>query len=289
MIPQTTGEPGRRTLYVSDLDGTLLGPEALISDFSRRHLQGMLDDGLLFTVASARSVISMRGTLGGLRLSLPVVGFNGGFVSELATGLHLEVASLDGVARGSWELARAHGLTPIVSTSDGVSEDRVWMAHDRNEGLQMYLDDRLAAEDPRIRLVDEPGAHIDERVTCLTMIDQRERLEPFERELVQRFGESIQPHLFDDLYTLGWSWLTVHAGTATKARAVRSVMSRAGLGDCRLVAFGDQGNDLPLLRDADWAVATENAAPEVKEVADEVIGHHGDDAVVKWLMERHGR
>ena len=280
--------PIHDTVYVSDLDGTLLGPDGRLSPGSRAAIEQLLERGVQFTVASARSVISMRGALGDLALRLPVVCFNGGFVSDLSTLRHIEVFDLGEDARAAWTMAKDLGLVPMVSTTDGVSEDRVFIPHQRNPGVEWYVNDRQRAQDPRLRLVDEPGEAIDQRVTCLTVIDRRERLEPYAAALASTFGDRLRPHLFDDLYTVGWSWLTVHAGQATKARAVRSVLEAAGLADRRLVAFGDQENDLPLLDAADHAVATANAAEAVKAVADEVIGHHQDDAVVKWMLEAVG-
>ncbi|MBX2796711.1 MAG: HAD hydrolase family protein, partial [Myxococcales bacterium] len=109
---------------------------------------------------------------------------------------------------------------------------------------------------------------------------------PLVRDLQAAHGPALQLHLFDDLYTRPWSWLTMHAGTATKGRAVDRLMTEASLADHRLVAFGDQLNDLPLFERADHAVATANAVPDVLEAADEVIGAHHEDAVVRWL-EQH--
>ena len=47
------------TLYISDLDGTLLTNDARLSEFSRAVLRELIADGLSFSVASARSVVSM--------------------------------------------------------------------------------------------------------------------------------------------------------------------------------------------------------------------------------------
>ena len=41
-------------LYVSDLDGTLLSPDGTLSAYSRTHLNQLIEDGLLFSVATAR-------------------------------------------------------------------------------------------------------------------------------------------------------------------------------------------------------------------------------------------
>jgi len=76
------------TLYISDLDGTLLNNSAELSAYSKTTLQAMLADGLIFTVASARSVVAMQQMMAGLTLPLPVIEFNGAFISDLATGRH---------------------------------------------------------------------------------------------------------------------------------------------------------------------------------------------------------
>ena len=57
------------------------------------------------------------------------------------------------------------------------------------------------------------------------------------------------------------------------------------LGADRIVAFGDNVNDLPMMREADLAVAVENALPEVKEAADIVIGPNTDDSVALFIAE----
>ena len=57
-------------LYVSDLDGTLLQDDATLSPRGRALLTELLDDGVPFTVASARSIGSMGPILQGLDLSL---------------------------------------------------------------------------------------------------------------------------------------------------------------------------------------------------------------------------
>jgi hydroxymethylpyrimidine pyrophosphatase-like HAD family hydrolase len=52
----------------------------------------------------------------------------------------------------------------------------------------------------------------------------------------------------------------------------------------RLVVYGDNLNDLPMMKVADVAVAVENALPEVKAAADVVIGANSDDSVAKHIL-----
>lgn len=44
-----------KTLSISDLDGTLLTPEGMIPDDTAKMINGLIDGGMLFTVATARS------------------------------------------------------------------------------------------------------------------------------------------------------------------------------------------------------------------------------------------
>ncbi len=270
-------------LYVSDLDGTLLDTHGHLSSTTASVLTELLAGGLTFTIASARSVPSMRGCLGDLPLQLPVVGFNGGYVSDYATGRHHAVVSLpNAAARALHGLGVARGVPVLVSTHTA-DEDRLYLPTACNAGVRMYLDARHDAHDPRLRDVPDTAHALDQDVTCLTLIDRREAIEATASGLESAHAEALQLHVFDDLYTPGWTWLTAHGAAATKGRAVTRIRADRGLEDHRLVVFGDQLNDLSMFTIADHAVAPSNAAPEVLRAADEVIDAHHTDAVARWL------
>ena len=104
-------------LYISDLDGTLLCPDARLSEFSRDGLNRLIANGLHFTVATARSIVSISQLLPDLRLELPVINLNGALVSNLKSGRHLAVQALpNDVAAQVLERSEDAGLQPFVST-----------------------------------------------------------------------------------------------------------------------------------------------------------------------------
>ncbi len=69
-----------------------------------------------------------------------------------------------------------------------------------------------------------------------------------------------------------------------KGSAVRKVCAHYGVGVEDAVAFGDSGNDLPMLLAAGVGVAMGNAAPNVKEQADLVCESCQEDGVARQLM-----
>ena len=148
-------------LYVSDVDHTLLGSDGTLSRYSRDTLNSLLAAGMQFTVASARSCASLRHLLAGLHLTLPVVDFNGSFVSDLATGRHHVVHAVPPALLGDlWSLVKRSGHMPFVSTWDGRA-DRLYYdtvlrdAQVQSPGIHQALDShRPDGRVPRIRKFD---------------------------------------------------------------------------------------------------------------------------------------
>ena len=279
-------ERRRPSLYVSDLDGTLLNGSAGLSESGRARLTRLLEDGVEFTVASARGVASMRAILGGLPLRLPVIGFNGAYLSDLATGRHEIVNAIEpAIASDLHALIAGHGIPPLIATFSG-REDLVYYAEPANDGMHWWLKDREASRDPRLRRLVDATLALREQVVCLTGIGPLALLTDIAARIRETFAGLIELHVFENWYSPGWHWLTVHDRRASKGQAVRELMRLRGLGDRRVVAFGDQTNDLALLAAADEAVAVRNAIPEVLAIATQVIGSNEEDSVIEYI-EQH--
>lgn len=246
-------------------------------------LERLIDSGVAFTVASARAVVSMRRALSGLRLALPVISFNGAFVSDLHTGRHIIVNHFEpDVATGVFDLLAKAGARPIVSTVDGEA-DHLYFDRARNEGVAAYLAARAAAADPRVKQVADVGSRLGEQVICQTVIGRREELAGLEQRLTPLFGDRVAMHLFDDVYNPGWFWLTVHDRRATKDQAVASLLQHCGLSGRPVTAFGDQVNDIALFRAATRRVAVAGAIEPLRAMAHEVIGAAEDHAVPRYI------
>ena len=277
------------TIYISDLDGTLLRSDTSLSSFSRDTLNGLMDAGLKFTVASARSTASMRPILDGLRLTLPVVEFNGAFVRDLATGQHAAIHSLPSkvlsVVRATID---ASDCLPFLSTFDG-SADRLYCLEPENEGMQWYVNDRVKNRDPRLVMVSNLDDGARDQVVCVTVVDRLRKVEALRESLEEKLGEAVEMHVIENAHSPGWHWLMVQDCHATKDRGIRSLRETTGLGGCELVVFGDQTNDLRMFQAADRAYATENAVDALKAVATGVIGTCDDDSVARFIQgERAG-
>ena len=134
------------------------------------------------------------------------------------------------------------------------------------------------AGDSRDRPVSDREELTAGEIFYIVCIDEPERLLPF----FERCRELYHCVYQRDIYS-GEQWLEIMPKGATKAAAIQRLEALTGCS--RLVVFGDGMNDLEMFGIADEAYATENAVPELKQIATGVIGNNDEDAVAHWLEE----
>lgn len=273
------------TVYVSDLDGTLLGHNAILSSFSKNVLQELLHQGLQFTVASARSVVSMQMMLEGLHLRLPVIEFNGAFISDLDSGNHEIINSIrPDIVESIYKLILEFDCVPFISSFNG-TEDCAYYKDIINNGMLWHLSDRLTNKDRRWRAIEDLMHSFSDEVVCLTVISHPQQLLELQAAIIAQHGTSVETHLMENQYSPGWYWLTIHDCKATKDQAILTLVENYGLGESEIVVFGDQINDIKMFKIADHAIAVANAVAEVKQYATLVIGSNTEDSVVKYIHQ----
>ncbi|MBN2713394.1 MAG: HAD family hydrolase [Planctomycetes bacterium] len=272
-------------LFVSDLDGTLLQPDATLSAFAREGLARLISDGLAFTVASARNINNIQTILGDLPLQFPVIGHNGACISDLANGKHILYLSLDSeIAQSIIERALGEGHYPFLSTYDGVS-DHLYYEKATNYGMEWYVRDRTEAQDPRLKKLDDIYSPLAEEVSCVNFVGRHADLLSLEQWLAESFAGSVRTIFYENMYCPGWWWLTVYHPESSKAHALGKLSEMTGIGLEDITVFGDAINDVPMFEVAGRRIAVENADEHLRPYADEFIGPNTEDSVVKYLSD----
>ncbi len=270
-------------VYVSDLDGTLLRRDARLDPACLTELTRLLEAGEHFTVASARSIVSIRRILEGLPVTLPVVAQNGAMVCDLATGdAHVVLSPPERAVREAYEIACSVGLEPVVACWDGEAE-RLYHPPGASGGVGNYLADLRRYADPRPRAVKDVAAHLGEAVVCLTCIGSAAVVLEAHARIVAAIGHEAHVVVMRSAYDPDFRWLTLHALDATKGVAVTKMLEHSGLSGAEVVGIGDETWDATLFDVSRRRVAVANAAPEILAAATEVIGHHDDGAVARWI------
>ena len=269
-------------LYVSDIDGTLTDNSGNLSPATKRGLIELLEQGVLFTVASARSIVSIRDIMRDIPFNLPIICINGAYLSELhsSSPSHLNCLSTQ-VYETLIDQLTASGFDPFVLS---LSEREHLSFRDlKNSGQRWFYDERIQVRDPRLNSIDSYASLVSHQILGVTIVDEREAIMRVRADLQQRFGEELELHAFENLYSPGWYWLTIHSRDACKSIAIAQLASQLQIPMQDVVVFGDHVNDVKMFKSAGWSVAVSNAIDEVKHAADEVIAANTDDAVIRYL------
>ncbi len=267
------------TLYVTDLDGTLLNSNDRISQYSIQTINGLVAKGMQFTYATARSLVSASVVAKGLSTTIPVIAYNGVLIINPATGEVLSSLSFSGKeAEYVQKILQKQNMAPLVyAYVDGV--ERVSYRADRiNEGMQRYLDTRRG--DKRFRpLMDESGLYQGD-IFYFTCIGDKEELAPLYELFVEdvRYRCTLQQELYRPEF-----FLEIMPKKASKAEAIRKLKE---IWRCdKVVSFGDAVNDIPMFEISDACYAVDNAVPQLKGIATGVIGSNDEDGVARWLAD----
>lgn len=78
-------------------------------------------------------------------------------------------------------------------------------------------------------------------------------------------------------------WYKFSSGNATKENAIKFICEKFEIPTEKIIAFGDDFNDIGMLKLCGKGIAMQNAIPQVKEVADEITLSNNDDGVAKYL------
>ena len=269
-------------LYVSDLDGTLLTPEQLISQRSLEIIREFIVKGNLFTIATARSFNSAGPIIEPLGIRTPVIVHNGAFIYDpvLKKNIYSRLLPSESIQELT-ALFSSHQIHPIIFISDSNNQNPVLYKGIFHKGEDVYINSRLQKGDERFRLVDQ----FDHLNSCsaisIIAIAPKELLIPIYQILI---GMDYCVHFGLDLYGSGDWWLEISHTEANKKDAVMEL--KGMLGANKIICFGDGSNDISMFKAADESYAMANALLEVKAEATDVIGTNTEDAVALFLMDK---
>ena len=213
----------KSTLYVTDLDGTLLTPEESLSPFTVRVINRLVEQGVSVTYATARSLHSSSKVTQGLTKRLPVTIYNGAFVRRADTGENLIAQTFSPAQRKRVEQALTQaGLSPLVYTLDGYAERVLWRPETAGPGVARYIQSR--AGDPRLLPVNPQEPLYRGEIFYFTCIGTREGLLPAWEQLRREPG--LLALLQEEIYQPGEFWLEVMPAGDTKAHAAGLLKER---------------------------------------------------------------
>lgn len=275
-----------KTLYVSDLDGTLLNGESKLSSESARLLNEAIAQGALFSVATARTPATISTLLHDVDLRIPLVVMTGAALWDSKTNSYRNIRKIDAKrVKKLVNIYTEHHLPTFIYT---LGDDN--LIHIRHIGPvsdleQEFINQRIHSPFKQFHIPADGTSHFDDAIypdaTLLFAMQPTDIVRPV-YDIIKDM-EEFRPNFYHDMYGQQTALLEVFTPEASKANAIKTLKQQTGAE--RVVVFGDNVNDLPMMQIADVAVAVDNAIDEVKEAADIIIGANTDNSVAKFIRE----
>ena len=270
-----------KTLYISDLDGTLLNQSAELSIYTTNTLNKMIADGLHFSVATARTAVSASIILAGVQWSTPLILMNGVLIYDHIQKKYVQTLPLTAeTALAVITALKELNVTGLMYQFEDETQQTYYESLD-HKPIRDFVEERIIRYNKKFRqtasFMDVPP----ENTIYFTLLDTHDNIRRVHEALSAL--PNISYFMYKDNYSPDLWYLEIHSDKASKRNGVSFLRKEHGFD--RVVGFGDNINDLPMFAACDVRVAVENAKPEVKASADYICGSNDDNGVVKWLEE----
>lgn len=259
-------------VVASDLDGTLLSPEHIITAYTREILTKLTAKNIHFIFATGRHHVDVSQIRKNLAIDAYMITSNGARVHDFKDNLIFEHNIIPDIAQ---ELFSLHYASKQILTQ--VYRHNDWfIARDQADQAEIYVESRFNPRlyHPKTLPTDGIGKVF---FTC----EDHEYLCEIEQNLKQRFGQNV--HISFSLP----SSLEVMAAGVSKGQALAQLLLQLGycLDDC--IAFGDGMNDKEMLSMAGKGCIMKNAHDRLITALPncEVIGSNQQDAVASYLRD----
>ncbi len=276
-----------KTLFVTDLDGTLLGSDSRVSAVSARLVTDLIRQGALISVATARTPATVVPLLSGTGIKVPAIVMTGASMWDFETSRYVDSRFFAlGVACRTVNDFVDAGINPFVYAlgRDGMLTVRHCAKMTKHE--DSFYQERRGL--PLKKFVLDMTEGYDTAflgAILLLGIGETPRIDALAKKL--RESKQLSVSAYQDIFNPAISYIEVFDSGVSKADAVMELKEMTGAD--RVVVYGDNLNDLTMFAVADESVAVDNARPEVKAVANRIIGPNTADSVAKDMLEQFER
>lgn len=226
--------PDRETLFISGLDNMLLDKNEKLSDFSKVELNRMIDDGMKFTISTMRTPASIIEPMKDVRLKLPVIAMNGAVLYDTTKHSYIKayIISKETAQRVMERIKQAD----IYCYSNVLIDDMLVIYYDDTDDIvNQNLVQKLRTS-PFRNYVKRPLPN-DESVVYFMLLDKKERIDHFYKELISEgFAEILRIITYDSTDHPGYSYIKIYNKNATKENMTAYLMEQLSVK--KTITFG---------------------------------------------------
>lgn len=268
-----------KTLYISDLDGTLLNSQAELSLYTVNVLNKLIEQGENISIATARTSATALKMLESVNINTPIVLMNGACIYDIQNKCYIktEIINENSVLRILDILSEQNQAGFLYTMQD--EKLLTYYENLNSSHMKTFHDERVLKFGKKFVQVNSFHECINFPVIYFSSCDRLEKLQPVYDKLI--CDNDIHVEFYRDIYIEDYWYLEICSVNASKYNAVKFLREHCHFHN--IISFGDNLNDLPMFKASDQSYAVSNAKDEVKAKATAVIGSNNDNSVAKYL------
>ena len=261
-------------IVFSDIDGTLLNKDRELSPATIQAIK-KLKNRIPFILISARMPAAMRHLQKKLEIEdLPIISYNGGLVlvnNQVKSSTEIPLEIVEGLA--TWNTSLNTHLSLYNNDEWFVPQMDYWATRELNNTKVTPL---ISSNSEVIKnwKTNGKGAH---KIMAMGEVNNIEKIISF---LETNFPGQLHLYRSKDTY------LEIAPRSISKFTAVEFLLKQHfNLSTREAIAFGDNYNDVEMLKNIGYGVAVGNARAEAREVAKIVCENSIEDGVARILTK----
>lgn len=258
-----------------DLDGTLLSSNATILDSTKQAIQKARAKGVKIFFVTGRHHTAVRPYYAEIGLDTPVVCCNGTYLYDFQNEKALAGNPLPpALASTLINQAQSEGIHTAVYFQDAMTYEQL---NPHFTKFQKWVQSCPENVRPNVHQVEKFQHEIDKGVTVWKVLISDPDLEK-----MQNFVKKLPL----DLVSPEWSWVDrvdITSVGNSKGAMLAELLQREGIEPQNVVAFGDNFNDISMLKLVGLGIAMGGSEPEVQQSAKKTIGSNNEDSIAQEL------
>lgn len=263
----------KQHLIVLDLDGTLLTDDKRIIPETKKLISKLINQGHVVIIATGRSYRMSSFYYEHLNLNTPMINSNGALLHhprDLSWGTFHQPLNKE-FAHDIIDMSYATNSKNILAKVI----DSIYLDQHDERILNFYQPSNLV--EPVI--IGKVKEKLQTDPTIMLIYPEESEVDNLALQLASYLPESIQLRNWGPPFFV----LEVMRKGMNKAASLKKVADSFGIPRERIIAFGDEGNDIEMIDYAGIGIAMENASEELKSFADYITDSNENEGVRKFL------
>ncbi|MET1028879.1 MAG: Cof-type HAD-IIB family hydrolase [Dongiaceae bacterium] len=261
-------EKRKISLVLTDVDGTLVTEEKVLTKRAQAAVRSLRDAGIRFAVTSGRPPRGMAMLFDALALDTPIAGFNGGLFVKPDLAIIEQKTLPEDVAAKAIELIRARGLDAWVYRGNDWLITKADAPHVAREAWTVKFE---------AKVVPDVAENLDQVAKIVGVSDDLDKVQSCEADAQAAFGDRATATRSQPYY------LDVTHKDANKGAVVDFLSHHLKIPTTEIATIGDQPNDVLMFKRSGFSVAMGNASDQVKGQASASTESYNDEGFAKAI------